>query len=252
MKVPAYLTILSELRARIAAGVWPVGERIPTDEALMQEFGVSRFTVRAALDVLVADGIVTRFRSRGSFVTARAEGAGGWLLTSLDDLVAGGFPTPPIVLDAAEGACPPAVARPLGLDDGAAALRIRVIRRTDGQPYSYSVIHVPQALAARLPGDWPAQSATSSFVGMIAAANGMAIHKAIQSAQAIAAPGCVADRLEVTPGTPLLLLERSFFSREGAPMEHARIYTRSDRYRQIVAFRSRAADDAPQPEGIGA
>ena len=57
MELPAYLQILSVLRARLVRGEWRVGDQIPTDEELMQQFGVSRFTVRAALDVLVADSV---------------------------------------------------------------------------------------------------------------------------------------------------------------------------------------------------
>ena len=103
--LPAYLQILHSMRTRLASGDWRVGDQIPTDEELMAHFGVSRFTVRAALDVLVADGIVKRYRRRGSFVVARPEGAGTWMLTSLDDLVLSSFPTAPIVLDAAECRC---------------------------------------------------------------------------------------------------------------------------------------------------
>ena len=54
MSFPAYLQILKALRAHLTSGDWRVGDQIPTDEELTQQFGVSRFTVRAALDVLVA------------------------------------------------------------------------------------------------------------------------------------------------------------------------------------------------------
>lgn len=64
MSFPAYLQILQALRARLTNGDWRVGDQIPTDEELTQQFGVSRFTVRAALDVLVADGVIKRYRRR--------------------------------------------------------------------------------------------------------------------------------------------------------------------------------------------
>jgi GntR family transcriptional regulator len=52
MSLPAYLQILQSLRTRLANGDWRVGDQIPTDEDLMQQFDVSRFTVRAALDAM--------------------------------------------------------------------------------------------------------------------------------------------------------------------------------------------------------
>lgn len=243
MTLPAYLRILQDLRARLADGEWRVGGQMPTDEELMQEFGVSRFTVRAALDVLVADGVIERFRRRGTFVAARPQGAGGWMLTSLDDLVLSGFPTAPIVLDATPQACEPAIASALGLEAGAHVLRIRVLREAGGEPYAHSLIDIPEALAARLPPDWQQRLHAEPFVGLVAQGNALAVHKAMQVATALAAPPDIADLLRVAPGAPLLLLERTFVTRDGIALEHARVFCRPDRYRQIIEFRSPNAKD---------
>jgi GntR family transcriptional regulator len=245
MLLPAYLRILETLRTRIANGDWRVGEQIPTDEELLQHFGVSRFTVRAALDVLVADGIIKRYRRRGTFVIARPQGAGTWMLTSLEDLVSSGFPTPPIVLNATTVPCPSAIANVLGLDDHGRALRIRVLREVEGDPYSYSLIYIPEALARKLPPDWQAHLRSESFVGLVAKANARPVHRAIQVAQAIAAPGQIARILGTVVRAPLLVLERTFLAREGTALEHAQIFCRPDRYRQIIEFRS---NDVRVPE----
>jgi GntR family transcriptional regulator len=244
VELPAYLQILSALRARLIRGDWGVGDRIPTDEELMQSFSASRFTVRAAMDVLVADGIVQRYRGRGTFVVARPEGAGTWMLTSLDDIVRSGFPSPPIVIDATEVTCDRPVARALNLADAARALRIRVIRTADALPYAYSLIHIPAQLAKALPRDWRARVGQDAFVSMVAKANAVAVFKAIQIAGAIAAPAAIARRLGVEPGAPLLRLERTFLARDGNAIEHAQIFCRPDRYRQIIEFRSSRADAA--------
>ncbi len=244
MELPAYLQILSALRARLIRGDWGVGDRIPTDEELMRSFTASRFTVRAAVDVLVADGIVERFRGRGTFVVARPEGAGTWMLTSLDDIVRSSFPSPPTVIDAVGVACDRPVARALGLADAARALRIRVIRTSEALPYAYSVIHIPGLLAKALPRDWRSRVGEDAFVGMVASANAIAVAKAIQVASAVAAPAAVARRLCVDPGVPLLRLERTFLTRDGGAIEHAQIFCRPDRYRQIIEFRANRADAA--------
>jgi GntR family transcriptional regulator len=245
MVLPAYLRILGTLRSRIANGGWRVGEQIPTDEELMQHFGVSRFTVRAALDVLVADGIIKRYRRRGTFVIARPRGAGAWMLTSLEDLVSSGFPTPPIVLDAAIVRCAEAIANVLGLEDHSRALRIRVLREVEGDPYSYSVVYIPEGLARKLPPDWQSRLESAPFVGLVAEATARPVHKAIQVAQAIAAPREIARILGTDINAPLLALERTFLAREGTALEHAQIFCRPDRYRQIIEFRS---DEMRTPE----
>lgn len=253
MLLPAYLRILETLRARIAKGDWRVGEQIPTDEELMRHFGVSRFTVRAALDVLVADGIIKRYRRRGTFLIARPRGAGTWMLTSLEDLVSSGFPTPPIVLDAATVSCEGAISNVLGLEDHGRTLRIRVLREVEGGAYSYSVVHIPEALARKLPHDWQTRLNSEPFVGLVAKANARPVHKAIQVAQAVAAPQEIARILGTAVRAPLLVLERTFLARDGTALEHAQVFCRPDRYRQIIEFRNnemRAPEEAaPTQQG---
>jgi GntR family transcriptional regulator len=249
MALPAYLRILHDLRARIARGEWRIGEQIPTDEELMRLYGVSRFTVRAALDVLVADGVIRRYRRRGSFVAARPGATHTWMLTSLDDLVQGSFPTPPIIIDSMRVRCPPLVAAARGLEQTARALRIRALRRRDGEPYSCSEIHIPAALVKNLPKDWQARLESEAFVSQVAAGNGLAVHRAIQIAQAVGAPPDIASLLDIAEGAPLLLLERTFFSREGTALEHARIFCRPERYRQVIEFRS-AAGRTPEESTV--
>jgi GntR family transcriptional regulator len=247
MGLPAYLQILQELRHRIASGAWRVGDRMPTDEAMMQEFGVSRFTVRAAVDVLVADGIVKRYRSRGTFVAARPGGPEGWMLSSLEDIMMGSFPTLPEIIEsrlvvADAGAC-----AALGLEKRAKIFRIHALRRVKGEPYAFSSIYVPAAIAAALPRNWPQRLRKSSIVNMIEEGAGMSVAKAIQVASATRAEGQVADFLETEVGAPLLTLERTYITREGRAVEHAKILCRPDRYRQIIAFRRRNVRDV-RPE----
>lgn len=68
--VPRYLQIADVLRKRIARGVWKNGEKVPSLEALVAEFGVARVTVRQAVDLLVRDQLVSPQRGRGTFVTS--------------------------------------------------------------------------------------------------------------------------------------------------------------------------------------
>ena len=179
-----------------------LAKRTPlTDEDLTQQFGVSRFTVRAALDVLVADGVIKRYRRRGTFVIARPQGAGTWMLTSLDDLVLSSFPTRPLVLDAIYVEMPGACRRRPRPGDEARALRIRVMRTAEGEPYAHSIIHIPCPLARHLPSDWQERLATEPFVSLVAGANTLVVHKAIQVAQALAAPRPIAAMLDLAVGS---------------------------------------------------
>ncbi len=71
--VPAYQQIADDLRAGIAAGRYPVGDRLPVERELARLYGVTAMTVRHGIDVLRAEGVVVSHSKRGHFV-ARVPG----------------------------------------------------------------------------------------------------------------------------------------------------------------------------------
>ena len=65
---PLYLQLYTVLKNDLENGVYKKGERIPTEAELSQKYGVSRITLRNALDKLVRDNYLVRYRGRGTFV----------------------------------------------------------------------------------------------------------------------------------------------------------------------------------------
>lgn len=69
--VARYLQLSGYFRQRIETGAWEIGSQVPTIQQLSAEFGVASMTIRRALDLLEAEGLIRRYRARGTFVTAR-------------------------------------------------------------------------------------------------------------------------------------------------------------------------------------
>ncbi|EEI17193.1 GntR family transcriptional regulator, partial [Corynebacterium lipophiloflavum] len=69
---PTYVIIAEELRRRIEARELNPGDKLPSERELVEEFGVARMTVRHALDLLQAEGIIARRRGRTGGTFARA------------------------------------------------------------------------------------------------------------------------------------------------------------------------------------
>ncbi|MDA8374850.1 MAG: GntR family transcriptional regulator [Actinomycetota bacterium] len=79
---PLRVVVREELRRRILAGEWAVGERLPTEDELCREFAVSRVTVRSAIQALAAQGLVDIRHGSGTYVAT----FGGQLRAGLQEL----------------------------------------------------------------------------------------------------------------------------------------------------------------------
>ena len=69
-KTPVWKAIANALRTDIAEGRYGPGDKLPTEAALAQRFGVNRHTVRHGLSSLIADGMIRTRRGAGAFVAA--------------------------------------------------------------------------------------------------------------------------------------------------------------------------------------
>ncbi|TJZ51208.1 FadR family transcriptional regulator [Streptomyces piniterrae] len=68
--------VIAQLRAQITSGEWPVGSRIPTEPALVEQLGVARNTVREAVRALAHNGLLDIRQGSGTYVVATSELAG--------------------------------------------------------------------------------------------------------------------------------------------------------------------------------
>lgn len=87
-RVPLYLQVASVMRQRIHSGRWVEGEKISTLEELEEEFGVARVTIRQAVELLRAEGLLQAQQGRGTFVSGTPAN-NRWLnlATDFDSLV---------------------------------------------------------------------------------------------------------------------------------------------------------------------
>lgn len=68
--MPVYQQIANDLLLRISQEEWVIGDKIPSENELSEEYGASRVTVRQALAKLEADGLIDKQRGRGAFLKA--------------------------------------------------------------------------------------------------------------------------------------------------------------------------------------
>jgi GntR family transcriptional regulator len=238
---PLYHQILRILASRIQSGVYPTGSQLPTEGALMEEFNVSRATVRTAVGHLTTEGMVQRTAGKGTFVTARLEAGFDWSIESIEDLV---DRAPDLRYEVQSYKLIPAekdqlAASRLQLEDRSMMVRVEGCRTLSGKPYAYTVARFPADIGVRLPQD---ALASESFTMLIERHCGLVANEVRQVVSAAPADRTTAKALGLRMGDAILLFERTFLDERGRPLQFATLAYRPDRYQQRTRlFRRRAA-----------
>ena len=132
---PRYLQMARSLLAEITAGRYPVGSKLPNELDLCEQFGASRFTVRAAIDKLAKAGIVSRKPRVGTVVEAAEARARGELsVGSLEDIQQFGSRTVMQVLEKKLVSVPAHAPAPLGAHAGETWLYVEGLRSSPQSP----------------------------------------------------------------------------------------------------------------------
>lgn len=145
---PLWQQVLSDLERRIATG--EIVDRFPTDRELVEEYGVSRHTVREAVQRLRARGLVERHRGRGSIVRPdQLHQPVGTLYSLFQAVEARGLPQRSEVLELAEVTDADAAAH-LELEADTPLIRLERLRYAGDEPLALDVVWLPADLARPL------------------------------------------------------------------------------------------------------
>jgi GntR family transcriptional regulator len=227
------------VRGRIADGHYADGAQLPTEEALGREFGVSRITVRAALDRLAAEGLVRRERGRGTFVAARPVALDLERFTDFaEDMAATGFAPSSRVTHFGEESAAAPVAAQLGLAPGATVVRVDRLRLADDRPLAFDRTYLPLRYGRLLDR---AALATVTILHQLEADFGVPILSGRYDIEAAKADDAVAAALALAPGDPVLLVRRTPRTTGDAPVFYQQRHYRGDRVTYTVDLRRGAA-----------
>jgi DNA-binding GntR family transcriptional regulator len=221
---PKYLAVREHLRRRVTA--LPELTLLPPEPVLCAEYGVSRITLRRAVDGLVADGHLVREQGRGTYVTRPA--IRHEYRESFVHRIAGfssvmseqGAQVGTKVLTQRVVPVPAAVAVELGLDGTAERLR-----SVDGEPNHVAHSFLPAALYPRAAVEDFSQGSLYEFLRREYQAD--LAHARIVVDVGTAAPD-EADLLRVVAGSPLLVVRTTVRDSEGRPLVHSYSRLRPD------------------------
>lgn len=235
--IPLYYQLEQILRARLDSGELAPGDPFPTEASLMQQYQVSRLTVRQALSSLVREGRLVRRQGKGTQVAPERKLEASFTLTSFTEDIRRNGATPGSRLLAVESLSPPPPepARRFELGEADSLIRLERLRTVDGEPVG---LHVAYLNTKALPGLTVEmlQGEDYSLYELLKAKCGVELGMANEVLEAAAADGRLARLLQIPQGSPLLVLKRLTYSAAGQPVEYVQMAYRADRYQYSIRF----------------
>jgi len=214
-------------RQAIQTKVLTQDDMIPAERDLALEYGVSRITVRKAIDGLAQEGLVVRRRGSGTYVAARVEKSFSKLSSFSEDMLARGRKPSSEWLSRSAGLVTPEESLSLGLSPGRQVYRFQRLRFADDVPMAIETSTIAADCLAGI-------DAVKDSLYAALEAEGNRPVRALQRLRAMPFPGEQARRLGVETGHAGLLIERRGFLGDGRAVEYTQSYYRGDAY-DVVA-----------------
>ncbi|KRK79141.1 GntR family transcriptional regulator [Companilactobacillus nodensis] len=227
MRVPVYIQIHNRIKKEIESGKWAVGERIPSERKLAEDFDVSRMTLRQAIQTLVDEGILQRQVGSGTYVASSKVQEKMSGTTSFTEITEGQGKKPSSKTVSYHIADPSmSEMEKLKLEDGDQVLRMERIRYADDQPICFEVTTIPTTIVSNL----GKEDITSSLYKALEDKAGLRLGDATQTVSAMLSSEKIANLLKVKRGSAILRVRQVTTLDDGRPFEYVRSQYAGDRF----------------------
>lgn len=216
-RVPLYHQLYSVLRESILDGTITYDVQMPTEQQLATTFDVSRITAKRAMDELANEGLIARFRGKGSHVKYqyKPQPVRAPLVGMLENLVEMGKHSIVRVISVEQVVPPAEIRERLGMEEGETAHKlVRVRSNEEGRPFAYYVswtVGIRKGFTKKILEKTPRLDVIRH--------NGIRLTKVEQVLSAEAASSRIAAELEVDPGAALLSIRRQSYNEKGVVVD---------------------------------
>ncbi|MFI3805615.1 GntR family transcriptional regulator [Vagococcus fluvialis] len=225
-----YYKIYEELKREIVSKEFVENEFLPTEIDLQKRYGVSRITIRSALQLLEADGYIKKVPGLGTIINSNKRTLQLNKLVSFNDEHSTSN-TSSILVDFREEVAPEVVKHQLELSALEEVYINERIRIVDGERIGFQRVYVPKSYVELTKEDF--NSPEVSLYNLFSEKSIM-VERATEVIESVIADDVLASHLEVSVGMPLLYIKRITFDDNNRGIEYAQIYYRADRYRYEV------------------
>jgi len=218
-----------------------VGDAIPSERQLSADFGVSRLTVRAALDDLVREGHLVRRHGSGTFVSEPKIAQELTMTSFSEDMVRRGMRPGSKTLSLTVTTAGAYLGRCLHVSPSERIVVVKRLRLADGETMAIETLHVRESL---VPGLSPTDLEEHSFYELLAERYGIETVGGIQTIEPTVTNEEESTALGVPLHSPAFLFERTTRSASDEIVEFVRSIYRGDRYRLVTELNRRERSGA--------
>lgn len=226
--IPLYFQLKTIIESRISAGEFNPGDKIPSENQLCEDYGVSRTTARQAIAELVNSGMLVRTQGRGTFVAHQPSDRPLYRLTGFSsDMKKQGFSPSSKVLDFRVIIPTKDIAKILQLNPTDAVIYIKRLRYIDGQCMGFEKTHLPFMRFSTLTKE---DIENNSLYEILINKYDTVPTRTLINFEAIRCSDKICELLETTPDIPILFISDITFDQNDRLFEYSRTYYRGDYY----------------------
>ena len=248
--IPYYIQLIDILKEKVQQAEWVPGDQIPGEQDLCEYYQISRTVVRQALRELEYEGVISRQKGKGTFISLPkiSEGLVQKLTGFYQDMIERGLKPGSKVLHQNISPASEKVARFLKIKPDEKVVDIQRLRFINDEPIQLVTTYIPFEIC---PGLASVDLTNRSLYEYLEKESGIFIAKGHRYIEAVLANDHEAALLGIERGAPLLMLDSVRFSENGQPIEYYHALHRGDRSRFEVEL-VRLRESNPKTVELGA
>lgn len=224
---PLYQQFRDVIEEKINSGEWKSNDKIPSENQLSNQYGLSRMTVRSVLLDLVKEERLYRVQGKGTYVAEqKIEAQSLYYVGVREQLEKMGYEVSTKIIECKTIASERNVAKYLNIEEGTPVFMIKRVRSIKDGPISIHISYIPQKYSEGLT---PELLEKEQLCVLMNQNYGLQRKRVSETLESVAADEDEAVLLNVRKGHPLLLLKDKLFSEEDTPYEFTKVVFRGDK-----------------------
>lgn len=232
--VSLYYQLKEDIKGKISSGEWKTEYKLPPERELCQLYGVSRITVRQALDEIEREGYIKRKQGKGTFVSVpKLEQDLEHFYSFSEDIRKMGHIADSKIISFEIIKCSKEYAKQLGIEQNEYIFKIRRLRSADKQPFALETSYIPCQVC---PGMTKEAVSEKGLYNTLDQDFGIIVNRAEEIFEAVLIKEEEAGLLDVNKDTAGIYLQRMAYS-DNMTVEYCQTFIRGDRFRYKVMLK---------------